>query len=289
VVRRKHPSYGDLVIVVAVLVALWGATHPEDATILIRWTVGVVVGVAMVVILVFLFRHWRESQPLLDPQSTGQRSSRDPAPVPGPQQSEARPRDAAVRAAATPTRWSLQLLQEIEWKRFEELCSAYFEARGRVVVRPAPGADEGIDFYLYGQRGRSARPLVGVRCKAGSTSRVGVKAIRELLESMNHTGCPNGLFITSATYTPDAEQFAKGKPIELLDAQRMLTLIGSLPDATQAALLALATHGDYRTPSCPSCGTKLVERSAQHGNGFGSAIWACNNYPTCRYTVRVRA
>lgn len=288
-VRRKHPSYGDLVIVAAVLVALWGATHPEDATLLIRGTVGVVVGVAVAVILVILFRHWRESQPLLDSPSTRPGSSRDPAPAPGSQQPEARQRDATAGATATPTRWSQQLLQEIEWKRFEELCTAYFEARGRVVVRPASGADEGIDFYLYGPRGRSARPLVGVQCKAWSSSRVGVKAVRELIESMTHTGCPNGLLITSATYTPDAEQFAKGKPIELIDAQRMLSLIGSLPDATQAALLALATHGDYRTPSCPSCGTKLVERSAQRGNALGSAIWACTNHPICRYTLRVRA
>lgn len=286
-VRRKHPSYGDLVIVAAVLVALWGATHPEDATLLIRGTVGVVVGVAAVAILVVLFRHWRESQSLLDPPPTAPGSSQDP--VPAPQRPEARPREAADRATATPTRWSQQLLQEIEWKRFEELCTAYFEARGRVVVRPASGADEGIDFYLYGPRGRSAKPLVGVRCKAWSSSRVGVKAVRELIESMAHNGCPNGLLVTSATYTPDAEQFAKGKPIELIDAQRMLSLIGSLPDATQAALLALATHGDYRTPSCPSCGTKLVERSTQRGNGFGSAIWACTNYPVCRYTLRVRA
>jgi restriction system protein len=271
--------------VAAVLVALWGATHPEDATTLIRGTVGAVVGVTAVVILVVLFRRWRGSRPLLDSPSNGQGSSRDPVPSPG--QPEARPRDATARPA--PAGWSLQLLQEIEWKRFEALCSACFEARGRVVVRPTPSADEGIDFYLYGQRGRSARPLVGVQCRAWSSSRVGVKAIRELLASMAHTGCPNGLFITSATYTPDAEEFARGKPIELLDAERLLSLIGSLPDATQAALLALATHGDYRTPSCPSCGTKLVERSARNGNGLGNAIWSCSNYPTCRYTLRVRA
>jgi len=37
---------------------------------------------------------------------------------------------AAKRASFDATKWTLELLRHLEWRRFEELCTAYFEALG---------------------------------------------------------------------------------------------------------------------------------------------------------------
>ena len=53
------------------------------------------------------------------------------------------------------------------------------------------------------------------------------------------------------------------------------------PPEQQAALLAVAFEGEYWRPTCPSCGTKMVDRSTHK---TGGRFWGCINYPRCKYT-----
>ena len=53
-----------------------------------------------------------------------------------------------------------------------------------------------------------------------------------------------------------------------------------MPMQAQRNLLAVCTSGDYTTPTCPSCGIKLVERIIG-----GKAAWGCRNYPRCRSKI----
>jgi restriction system protein len=182
--------------------------------------------------------------------------------------------------------WSLQLIKDLEWKRFEELSAAYFRAKGYRVDVAEPGADGGIDFYLYVPDTASSKILAVAQCKAWSSGAIGVRHIRELLGIMVDAGSPLGIFICTSTYTADAKRFAEGKRIQLLDASRLLELIQALPEQDQRDLLASVTRGDFRTPSCPSCGTKLILRTARRGKGAGTHFWGCTNFPRCRYTMR---
>ena len=182
-------------------------------------------------------------------------------------------------------KWSLELIEALEWKCFEDLCANYFKAKGWNAQVTKLGADDGIDIFLYRSRGDLSKPLGIVQCKAWSSSRVGVKSIRELLGIMTDIGCPLGIFITTSSYTPEAEVFAKGKNIKLLDARRIFELIKALPENKQQELLSSTTKGDYLTPSCPSCGLKLVLRTARSGKNSGNNFWGCRQYPKCRYTM----
>lgn len=56
-----------------------------------------------------------------------------------------------------------------------------------------------------------------------------------------------------------------------------------LPAAAQLQLLAFATEGDYTTPSCPSCGVKMIKRESKRG-----VFWGCRHYPRCRQMLGVR-
>lgn len=187
-----------------------------------------------------------------------------------------------------PTEWSINVIKSLDWKRFEGLCVAYFQATGRKAEITGTGADGGVDIILY--RSKSPEKVLGVvQCKAWGSRRVGVKDIRELLGVMTDRQCPLGVFITSSEFTSDAQDFAKGHRIKLLTGFQMLNLITRFSPAVQASILEKITQGDYKTPSCPRCDIKLVLRMTKKGGNKGQQFWGCGNFPQCRYTMQLRS
>jgi restriction system protein len=178
--------------------------------------------------------------------------------------------------------WTVEALRELEWKRFELLCAKYYEARGLRSETIQAGADGGIDVKLFAP-GRSA-PLAIVQCKAWKTYSVGVKEVRELLGVMVHEKIEGGIFITTGTYTKDALLFAVAKPIELIDGAAFVKKIQALSEDAQQSLFDYAFAGDYKTPTCASCGIKMVQRASKSG-----PLWGCLNYPRCKSTFAIKA
>ena len=113
---------------------------------------------------------------------------------------------------------------------------------------------------------------------------VGVKEIRELFGVMAHESAGKGIFMTTSTFTDDAKKFATAHSdkLFLIDGKKFISMIGNLPREKKTKLLAFATEGDYTTPTCASCGIKMVERSSSKGK-----FWGCSNYPKCKSTLRV--
>ncbi len=170
----------------------------------------------------------------------------------------------------------------LEWKRFELLCARYYEAVGFTTATLAAGPDGGIDVKLF--KIDLSKPLAIVQCKAWNTHAVGVKEIRELLGVMVHEGVGRGIFVTTGTYSPDALQFGTANPIQLLDGDAFAKKLLDLPLEKKEALLDFAFEGDYRTPTCASCGTKMVARDSKRG-----PFWGCVHYPRCKTTLAMRA
>lgn len=188
--------------------------------------------------------------------------------------------EPALQAGSPPklTAWSLKLLRDLEWKRFEELTAAFFREKSyRAETQPC-GADGGIDVKLYGKE--NDRLIAVVQCKAWNTRQVGIKPVRELLGVITHENVLAGIFMTTGEYTQEAIAFAKNNPITLLTGELFLEEILELPVENQKRLLAVATRGDYMTPTCPSCGIKMTHRTTQNGD-----FWGCKNYPRCRVKI----
>ena len=57
---------------------------------------------------------------------------------------------------------------------------------------------------------------------AGHT--VGVDAVRDLYGTIINEGANRGILITTSSYGPDAYEFAKDKPISLIDGPHLLRL-----------------------------------------------------------------
>jgi len=203
---------------------------------------------------------------------------------PVPTSGNARPAPEYSPAASNtpPAAWSLEALRTLEWKRFELLCARYYESVGFRTETLDAGPDGGIDVKLY--KSDSGKPLAIVQCKAWNTQQVGVKEVRELLGVMAHTQVARGIFITTGAYTQDAMRFGEANPIQLLDGTAFCARMSELPHEKQETLLQFAFAGDFATPTCASCGAKMMPRESRRGS-----FWGCAHYPRCTSTLPMRA
>src|SRR5438270_2900785 len=67
---------------------------------------------------------------------------------------------SAARAKFDMANWSLELLKQLEWRRFEELCAAYFEALGFSAQISHSRSDGAVDIGLCAAGADSAAILV---------------------------------------------------------------------------------------------------------------------------------
>lgn len=180
-----------------------------------------------------------------------------------------------------PLEWSIKLIQELEWKKYEELSVAYYLEKGIKAETTPLGADGGVDIKLY--QDESGKPTTIIQCKSWA-SQVGVKQIREFLGVMTHEKIAKGFYMTSSGYTGDAVEIAKSNHITLINGEMLLMMIQRLNAASQQKLLTLTTSGDYKTPTCPSCGIKMVKRPSKKGD-----FWGCLNFPKgCTQKLHLR-
>jgi restriction system protein len=59
-------------------------------------------------------------------------------------------------------------------------------------------------------------------------------------------------------------------------------MIQKLPAEAQQRLLAVATEGEFTTPTSPSCGIKMVWRKSERGD-----FWGCRHYPRRKQVFHV--
>lgn len=181
--------------------------------------------------------------------------------------------------------WSLELIQSIEWKRFEDVCQKFYELKGIRSECTPLGPDGGIDIRLFQDRNAPRQATAIVQCKAWGNSFVGVKPIRELLGVMVHEKVGKAFFMTSGKYSDEAKNFAAPNRITLIDGAMFLAMLQRLPESPRLQLLEFATAGDFNVPTCPSCGTSM--RMVQGKDGLRD-FWGCLNFPRCRQTLGAR-
>lgn len=178
------------------------------------------------------------------------------------------------------TKWTLELLRIIEWKRFEEICADYFEEIGFTAKTQKSGADGGIDIHLFWRD--SPKHVAIAQCKAWATSKIGVAQVRELYGVMMSEGVREAFFLATGDFTEDAKKFVQDKNLTLVTGTELIRRINELPDERKGKLLIKATWGDYTTPTCASCGTKMVRRKGK------LEFWGCVNFPSCRTTMKIK-
>ena len=171
----------------------------------------------------------------------------------------------------------LDSLKSLSWREFEELVAEAYRRQGYFVLEnPGEGADGGVDLRL-----RKDGKKVYVQCKRWKRN-VGVKVVRELYGVVKAQKAAKGIIVTSGTFSSDAERFAKGKEIELVDGTRLLDLVADVQNKPQTQ------KAQALSKTCPNCGRKMVLRTARKGTHAGEKFWGCTGFPECRTILPYR-
>ncbi|HYP67540.1 MAG TPA: restriction endonuclease [Thiobacillaceae bacterium] len=174
-------------------------------------------------------------------------------------------------------------LNDMSWQQFEALVGEAFRLKGYVVTETGGGgADGGIDLVL-----RKEGETFLVQCKQWKAYKVGVSTVRELYGVMAAKAAVGGYVVTSGVFTDEAQAFAAGRNIKLMDGKALHALIRgvSVPDKAASASPAVATAS---APACPVCQSVMVTRTAKRGANSGNAFWGCSQYPACKGTRPAR-
>lgn len=106
---------------------------------------------------------------------------------------------------------------------FENLVANLFAQMGLEARLTRSSRDGGVDVVAF-----DARPVLGgkvvIQAKRWKNT-VGVSAARDLYGTMQHEGANKGILVTTSGFGPDAFEFSKDKPIELIDGGRLLYLL----------------------------------------------------------------
>lgn len=106
---------------------------------------------------------------------------------------------------------------------FENLVSNLFSKMGLESKLTRSSKDGGVDVVAF-----DLRPVLGgkviIQAKRYKNV-VGVSAVRDLYGTMMNEGANKGILVTTSGYGPDAFEFSKDKPIELIDGGQLLYML----------------------------------------------------------------
>ncbi len=193
----------------------------------------------------------------------------------------------------------IDAIRAMSWREFETLVGEAYRRQGYMVEETGGGgADGGIDLILLGKGQK-----VIVQCKQWKTFKVGVKIVREMYGIMTAERADRVIIVASGTYTQEACDFARGKPIDLVNGKALVQLIRDVKGEAVAVQTDSTGHpaqtapakvlnvqmaaSGAAAPACPKCGSPMVMRTARKGANAGGQFWGCPNYPACKGIVSV--
>lgn len=114
-------------------------------------------------------------------------------------------------------------LMELKPTEFEALIQNLFVKMGLEARQTRPSRDGGVDCIAWDRR-----PIFGgkvvIQAKRYKNT-VGVSAVRDLFGTLQNEGASKGILVTTSGYGQASFDFARNKPIELLDGANLLYLL----------------------------------------------------------------
>jgi restriction system protein len=114
-------------------------------------------------------------------------------------------------------------LMDLNPFEFEQLVGNLFSKMNLETKQTRTSRDGGVDVVAF-----DTRPVLGgkvvIQAKRYRHT-VGVSAVRDLYGTMMNEGANKGILVTTSGYGSDAFDFAKNKPIELIDGSGLLYLL----------------------------------------------------------------
>ncbi len=169
---------------------------------------------------------------------------------------------------------SIEGIRALSWRRFEELVQEAFRREGYRVEPTALGADGGVDLVL-----RRDGQTIFVQCKAWRSKQVGVERLRELFGVVAAEGADLGTVVTSGSFTKAARDFADGERLRLIDGPELAAMLAPVRQEMPPRVNPVSS-----SKACPTCGSKMLVRTARKGSRAGTQFLGCVRFPDCRGT-----
>lgn len=161
-------------------------------------------------------------------------------------------------------------LKSLHPKEFEEFISFLFSKLGYEAEAVGASHDGGIDVIV-----KKDGKVSYIQCKKYISMQVPVGAVRDFYGAVaNKLTDTKSFFITTNSFTLEAEKFAEDKLIELVDGFTLLKYI------KMAGILKQEIPQSSRI--CQRCGGNLILRDGKYGQFYG-----CSNFPKCKYIQKL--
>lgn len=180
-------------------------------------------------------------------------------------------------------------LLELSPAEFEEMVADVYRAKGHRARRTGAVGDHGVDIVVEAKNGEKWV----VQCKRWRGT-VGERVVREFYGTMMHEKADKGAIVTTGFFTPQAREWAKGKPIFLYDGEEFLKIWRQVQKDRSRTGIATEFSSEVEgeafpseSPRCPRCGVPMVLRVARRGRQPGRLFYGCPNYPLCREIINI--
>ncbi len=175
------------------------------------------------------------------------------------------------------SRNSLEKIKALTPDQFESFVCDLFEKLGYKAEKVGGPNDGGIDVIAEKDAVKHY-----IQCKKFITQQVSVGAMRDFYGAItDKLSDAKAFFITTNVFTLEAEKFAEGKPIELIDGRRLMEYVKL--SGIEVSDSSRPVFGSAISEKCPWCGSQLVLRTAKKGSNAGNNFYGCASYPKCKF------
>jgi len=154
---------------------------------------------------------------------------------------------------------------------FAEFLGERFKANRYKVTMPPRSGDFGADVIINQGAYRAV-----IQAKR-SNSKVGIKAVQEVIGAVKYYGAMHGIVITNNHYTNSAEKLAASNDIEMWDRDKLVDFLAE----NNLNVKELPKEGDENL--CPQCARLLHLKTGKHGQ-----FWGCSSFPKCRFSKNLK-
>ena len=199
---------------------------------------------------------------------------------------EVEPRTVSIAAEPLPTppfpeAWSEELIETLEWRVFDDLCIAFWEAQGNSVIDHSKGSSEAASFFISAKN-RAGIKIGIVQSRSSQANKASVIEMKNLLRMKQQSQLPIAIFMYAGRISNVVSSYCQSHGIRLFGSHNINKGIQALSPAKQAELLKELIRPDYMIPTCPNCRIKMVKRKRRD---TGRIFWGCLSYPECRETI----
>jgi hypothetical protein len=146
---------------------------------------------------------------------------------------------SVVTSTATPVftgnGFTADMLGKLDWRRFEELVSAYYSKTGVVAVRTKTGPESPVHIRISWKG--EPRPFAYVQCIAHPTGLIEAKPLQALAASLAADDIRRGYVVTTGKFNVPARDFAEENHLTLMPGDIFLEKLNALPAAARSEII----------------------------------------------------